>query len=765
MFKKIFILTLTLLISVVTVSAAVIEGPNIVYSMSPNSIDLTQVSIDIKEEDKYIPFLDSVENLREEMEEVGDTGAAKTSIYFESEEDRKQNLLRVDIDFTGDILVLPVNTMFVTDQSGSMNMTAGQSSGSVSTTPCLHEDHVYEVRIRIDGVFYNYYHAPSESAWTGDWYDSNGKKKILEEIRTHAIKEGVATDTSIISTVSNYFYIHTDENRPSNFHYDYSGTSILKNAERLYIETPVTDEEIRKEELRKKNFVKIENNTFNQLAPTSVWEFYSPVPIDTSISAGDYIASLNAASLCYDRMNISKSVFHELSEIALTNSGNYVGFANFARQLYGSQSLSTEPLDDSFLNTIGRQSTYYEQGLNFAKAEFTKEGEAHSNNQNLLVFVTDGSPNGVLNSNAEMIAYMDEFVKETGAIVYFIGIDIPTDYFNRWGPLIATSDSYGEENMRNSQNPQDLLNIQEELKKILTATTHISTNIESDFYMSIDDNHPVEVTYMIKDSIEVFTEKANSISDLEKLGITYDSTTGHVNWDTANRGITSARLTFYKKFDEAKIDWDKIEGGETLVGTSLGESGTSYLDYSGREKEINMDDTASYIIEKHSKLTIQNTTSTPYNVDVNDVINYQITVTNTGTLDSDNNFVYQQVPVGTKYLSSPDGIYDEGKNLIIFEIPDLKAGETLVFNYSVTAIEYDFEINSQAKLGVKDQPVTLFDDGTPILEAEILTHRTPKPETNIPDTGDNYNVVYYVIGILIALLVILLLMVKKKETK
>ncbi len=755
---------------------------NTLYEMEEEYIDLTKISIEISEDGKYIPFDSAISNLESEMKTTGETGAGKTSVYFEDDKDKKENILRVDLDFAGETLVQPVNTMFVTDQSGSMNMTAGQASGSVSTTPCLHNDHVYKIRVKIDSKYYSYYHSPGESNWTGDWLDAVGKEYILEEIKNHAIEEGVATEISKVGLVYGNFYLHSNGNRPSNFHYDYTGNVNFKNAQRLYVEKPISEEEVQKAEIEKNFFTKIENDTFDNIAPTTTWEFYSPADINTDITAAAYVEGLNEGSACYDRMNISKSVFHELSEIALSNPGNYIGFANFAGELYGSQSLGTNPLNETFLNTMGRQNTHYEDGLDFAKNEFTKTGETHSDNQNLLIFVTDGVPNGSkLDSEAEMIAYMKDFVEETGAIVYFIGIDIPSENYGKWGPLIATTDSYGKENMRNSQNVQDLLSIQEELKKILTSTTNIETSIKSDFYMVVDSQHPVTITYTLKDSKVVHSKTVDSIEDLTHLGITYDKTSGSVSWDAGSQGVTSARLTFYKEFDDLKVDWEKIKEGQTLTGISLGASTTGYIDYSGREKEITMDETASYVIEKNSKLTIKNTTSTPYDVEVGDVINYQIQINNTGTLSSDNNFIYQEIPQGsTFYECSEAGEYDSDEELIKFAVPELNSGETLVYNYSTIATEYDTEIVSQAKLGVEGEPVTLYEEGIPILTAEDLHHKTPSEEESssvggnedkedeggllggIIKTGDDSPLLLYTFIALVSFIITMILIIRKR---
>ncbi len=728
MLKKIIAAVLLFVASPFLLGATTMIESSILYQMEENYIDLTKIEISIKEEDTYIPFDEAVNNLEKEMIATGETGAAKTSVYFEDGEDIQENILRVDLDFAGDTLAQPVNTMFVTDQSGSMNMIAGQTSGAVSATPCLHEEHAYKILIRIDGVLYNYYHFPSESDWTGDWYDSiNGKATILKEAKNYAIKEGVATESSAVSLRYSNYFIFNISNLSHHHHYDYTGVAAQKDSARVFIDAPATDAELEKKELENESFTKIDRDIFNKTAASSlVWEFYSPVAINTSISAGEYIDSLNAAGDCYDRMNISKSIFHELSEIALTNSGNTIGYGNFAGTLHSSQDLGSVPLVDEFLNTTGTRSTHYEDGLDFAKAEFTKEGEAHSGNQNLLIFVTDGVPNGTLATPSSLDTYMTDFIKETNAIVYFIGIDIPDVNFNTFGPSIATSDSYGNENMRNSKSPDDLLSIQEELEKILTSTTNLTTSINSDFYMISDADHPVTINYTIKDSAEVHTETVDSLDELSHLGITYDKDTGAVNWNAGSRGITSARLSFYKQFDESKVDWEKIKNGETLVGTSLGASSTGYIDYSGREQEIIMDDTASYIIEKNSKLTIENTTSTPYDVEFGQEISYEITVKNTGVLTSEDNYVYQKLPEGTTYSSSLEGAYDEDAKVITYEIPSLTPGEEVVFSYVAIVDVYDFEIVSQARLGVYEETVTYDEAGIPYLVATDLVHKSAK---------------------------------------
>ncbi len=734
MLKKITATIMLLVASFALVGAAMVTESNIIYDLRQGYIDLTKISIDLKETDEYIPFTDSVKALKEKIETEGTTGSGKTSVYFENDKDRENNTLRVDIDFSGETLIQPVNTMFVVDQSGSMNMVSGQTSTQtyLATTPCLHDNHGYLIKMNIDDDLYNYYHFPSESEWTGDWSGSYGSKAIIQnEAKAHAISEGVASEGSTVTAQSVYYF-----NTGAQFyHYDYIGEGQLVDADRVYKATPETDEELARQAVEANNFSHLDRDIFYKKASSSVWEFYSPVSVNTSIPAKDYFAGIHAVGDCYDRMVSAKTVFHELSEVALATSGHTVGYANFAGILHSSQELGYVPLVDEFLNTTGTRATYYEKGLDFALAEFKKEGESYSSNQNLLILVTDGVPNGVLNTTAEMTAYMETFLVETDAIVYFIGIDIPDDLFKTWGNAIATVDSSGEKNMRNSKDTDQLLSIQAELKKMLTETTGLSTTIEENFYMTVDENHPVTVSYMMGDSQEVTTKTVNSIDELASLGITYDAETGAVNWKAAEYNITSARLTFYETFDTESIDWELIENGERIEGVSLGNSTTSYIDYSGREQEVVMDDTASYHVEENSKLTIENTTSTPYDVMFGQEINYQIAVRNTGVLTSEDNYVYQKLPEGTTYLSSPGGTYDEATKVITYEIPTLAPGEEVVLTYIAVVDAYDFEIVSQARLGVYEETVTYNEAGVPHLVATDLFHKSAK-QTVPPEPVD-----------------------------
>ncbi len=737
------------MVSFALVGAATVAESNILYDLRQGYIDLTKISIDIQETDSYVPFEDSIGNLKNEMAETGATGASNTSIYFENEEDQEENVLRVDIDFSGNTLAQPVNTMLVIDQSGSMNMIASKKVGLNSfpsyqyTSPCLHSNHLYKFPITIDGINYNYYHFPSESDWTGDWSGRYGSKSIiLAEIKEHAISEGVATASSTIAISNTYFWPSNSASQLN--HYDYTGEGDRALSNRVYIDEPVADEEKVKREEEVKNFTKIENSLFLKENTTSNEEFYSPYVLNLDISAKEYFDNLDASGLCYDRMMVSKSIFDELGEQALVNTGNKIGYANFARYLEAYQDLSENELNSEFANTVGTGGTYYLKGLDKAKEEFLKPENA--GNQNLLIFSTDGIPNDT--SASAISVYMQDFVEQTGAIVYFVGIDLNDTLFTSWGSAIATTDSNGDKNMSNSRSVEELLLVQRELEKILTTTNELNTFIKDDFNLEISGDHKMVLEYKIKEETTSTKVEMDSLDDLALYGITYDKDTKEISWDMGSAGITSARLSFYKQFDAENIDWEAIEAGGSQEGVTLGDTGIGYIDYSGVEQHISMDDTATYHIEENSKLTIENTTSTAYDVVYGQEINYHITVKNTGVLTSENNYVYQKLPEGTKYSSSPGGTYDEATGVITYEIPVLSPGEELTFSYTAIADAYDFEIMSQARLGVYEQSVTYDEEAVPYLAAAELLHKSAKqiispdpdtdPELSPPvDSGEN----------------------------
>ncbi len=713
-----------------------------VYKLDGDHIDVTNVNVNLEEGNEPLSYSESMALLDKELTDTT-LATGKTSVYVDESNttDKENNIFKVDIDFAGRILTSPTNVVFLMDQSGSMNMSSADKYKSIYTSPCFNSDLYYRLRVLIDGKSYVYYHNAVESNIT-DGFDKTIKTSLPPIIKAQAIDAGIATNSSIVTIASTF----RNNDAPENHIYQVSSNvSILTNEDRFY---PYTYSHLLiQTDAEKEYFTKVDLG-FLQVDSATDIDFYSPsdyynttvyapsTPDYKTVGSDAYFDYLNNNSLCYDRMMVSKSLFYELSNQALVgNPDNTIGFANFAGKIYNTRNLNSTPFDATFTNTVGFDGTNW--GIALDKADEILSGR--SEGKNIVIFVTDGEPSVSPNTPATVKTKVDTLVANHDAIVYYVGIDLPDSTMNKYSEALTTDNSKGEPNAYNGSNLEELKAITEELEKILTATNNLTSEMGELFTLEIDNEHPIELTYTLSSDGKTYTDVIYSIAEASKYGITYDTNTNKINWDMDKVGITNARLSYYKQLDSSKVDFNELANGNILDSKTLNPTVVDYIDYKGTVNEFTMDNNSKVTLNGHSELTITNKTTTPYNVDVNDNINYDITIKNTGNVDASNLVVKQLVPNYTDFVTTTKGLYNKETNDITLNINELKANSELEFSYVATANTYNTYIHSSAQLGVQSEITTLDENGWPILSAVILEHKTPEnsESTDVGSTKPN----------------------------
>ncbi len=749
---------------------------NIVYKLNnPKNIQLTNVEIELDKAGETISFEESMENLSKGLSDMV-TGNTSTQIYYENEKDQAENTVKVDLDFAGHTIPAPANVMFLMDQSGSMNMASQLKSLSENTTPCVNDDHYYRIRINLKGYMYSYYLNPQEAGLTDSW--GSQKTAVLNKIREDAVAAGVADSPSdVISVMSTYDL----NDAPESNHFRLAD-GVTKNG--LSLENRFFDIDgsnpwtIVEEELE--YFEKIDLGPLEEAGSTelyfSPYSWYNtpgaPETLDwTKVGSDAYFKDLDSKSLCYDRMMISKILFYELSTFSVNeNQENKIGFAKYAAKTRESQPLEHTYFDyDVFMETDGYGWTNWSDAYSFADKSF----DAVTGGQDMVIMVTDGAPTIGTTSVEGIKSSVDALNSEHGALAFFVGISLSKDTMTKFEEAASTDTTTGEHQAYNGTSLEDFQAIADFLREVLTSATEMKSTLGEIFTLRIDENHPVTVEYVYSFNDEDIKETRtfDSLEAAEEVGLVYDEESNTISWDMHQIGIKQARLSYYEKIDETKVDWETIEKGGQIEGFTNEGTVVDYIDRTGKPSNIEGDETASFTLKNVSYLTIENVTTTPYSVNRGEDIDYLITVKNTGVLTAENVIVRQKIPENTKYKWSDKAVYDEGKNELIYTIPILEAGGVESFSYKATVDANNVEILSSAQLGVSDQVGTLDGDGNPILSAEVLKHKAthhidPAPvptDGDRPSTGDSFALAAVITLMLAALIGAVSIAIKKKK--
>ncbi len=666
-------------------------------------INVAGINIDITPGIDVETFEDSMDKLNKEIEAPSKTtGASSTQVYFDetNKRDQSEHTLKVDVDFAGRVLGYPLNVMFVMDQSGSLNMYSTKAIGTADityTSPDMNPKHYYKTTIRltfVDGESstYDYYFSPQHSGITNAWNTTQNAIKEYHNQLVGQVFEGKeiqnVTVTAINSRNEIYSLGTTKKFEPLHCIFDSTEPAKMIDGENEYDFTIVAAPSM----------------------PTGV-DFYSPEAFDATKfpnSAGEYddfdsevyINNLLNEDKSYDRMMLSKILFKELSNIAVNGNSedgtsvddNKIGYARFARVVYGHQGLTADNFEDdslgtgtvnhvgdAFTSTTGYYQTMYEVGFDKAKEILTEDDTTVGRKaKNLVIFVSDGVPSGTDYGKPDSHLIfrekeIDGFVEETDSIIYFAGIDLPEVAYDNWSKAIATIDSEADsvsgptddQYLRaNGTTLEELIDVRDNIERIITAASYLEADIDPLFELRVDEEHPIQLDFATTEgtgvSSEISEKKTIEITDFtdfkqventedgdllyeaelkytEENGsstpigvIQYNGTDKTITWKIEEREVVNARMSFYEKLDETQVKWDEISNGKTQTADVLASSSANFVDENGFNKTLSMGKQGMVKIENNNQLRIENVSNpaSATQVPTGSTINYTITVTN-----------------------------------------------------------------------------------------------------------------------------------------
>ncbi len=710
--RKIYLFITFALVTALSVSNLFVQPTSaanslLKFTMNSDHILATQISATIENSDPHLSFDEAMEELKIEEPNTAD---GRTAVFFEDEDHEQEGILKAEVDFVAKAEPKPIDAMFLMDQSGSMNMGAVDSYHHITTSPCQNPDHYYRLHVLADGVSYAYYMRPSELSVEGTWQSEALKseardkaKQYIEELTNTAVKS-----ISVITFTGTSFI-------PNHVHY----SSNVESPARVFpIPTGSSFDSL--VEIEKADFTKIELRKVSGAKDT----FFSnsDFSMANAGNSADYFRDLYNQDQCIDKMLMSKIIFADLAdEIVSSSSQNQIAFANFAKDVKNSRGFSNELFsdEDKFSDTTGYTGTSYSDAFKKAEEMFSANLD-RSHAQDVVFFITDGTPYGGISDPDALSAYIDS-VMDPKTVIYFIGIGLSQDTIDKWGPVVATTNSEGEVLAYSI----DSIDKMEEVltQEILTTALDYTVTMGDDFSITIDEDHP-----MVFEWIDGFGEKnsktVTSIEEAIAFGVTFDGQ--KIIWDSSHLNITAGRMSYYHEFDKNKIDWTTINQGLNQVETSIKDIQVNYVDYLGTVSEHTMSDFGKIALSGNStKLSVSLDTTTSSNIHSGDTITYNVTVNNTGNIDVKDLVVYNPLPANTEFTGS--GTL-EGNN-VIFDVGSLARNSNTTFSFSLLANGTSGDVINSVRLGVADQKDT-FLDGLPILTSNNMIHTiTQSPPT------------------------------------
>ncbi len=767
-------------------------------------------------------FDDSMKDLQNVIDDpTTDINATtSTQVNFDSEIDKIENTLKVQIDFAGDVLTQPLNVMFIMDQSGSLNMFAGNvTAGFLSAVSAnMNPNHYYQTRVTLtlednSTMAFDYYHSPQYSRITGAFSLS------VAAISSYATHGMIAENLQGLA--NNYISPDGKLVHYNDVPADKTGYKRITKATvpLLNTDTPIyiSNEKLDPFQCTFPLGTDESNPNFpfekyvRTLTPEPSWQFYSPELFSSTAFYSDtgsyddfdskaYIDEMLLENRAYDRMLLSKILFKDLSNIVVQDNDSFpyeeknkishIQFAGEVETVNGFKAAYQEfdltQFGDDFTRTEGFKYTNYAKA--FIKAADFFKNEALNDDgrdpKNVVVFVSDGAPSPEFTT-----AMMQNFLDSTNAIVYFAGIDLDNVPYEKYKKIIATKDpTTGEYLSYNGTDLDGLIKIRDDVEKLVNASSLMSATIDDNFEIRLDDTHLIELEYRVEGAVDSeiipirnLTTDNVPIDVVNKDGrvigeLSYDGPTQKLSWNVTYKNVNNSRLSFYTRVNEDSIDWDSIATGGSLESIVLSNTDVQYINQSGFQEAVKVEDLGDILIEGNSQLRIENyadpITKPGFEViDVNETevglgseITYTIKVKNedfTNIVNAHNLLILQKIPDNTTYKEHSDllNIYDSTNTLIkTIDIKDayneddkeisilvdeLNVDEYLEFEYTVEVTkEYSKQIISYAQLGVQGYENTL--DATtnePILQSLYLVHRTPDyvppkpPHTSNPQTS------------------------------
>lgn len=487
-----------------------------------------------------------------------------------------------------------------------------------------------------------------------------------------------------------------------------------------------------------------------------------------------YTSPVNNEDGSFDRMMLEKEQANIFANTLLDSSDNArVAVVGFNDTAYTRCELTSDKtaVKSALENYDGADNTNYTQALNQATAILNARTD--TSRDAYVVFITDGDSyygSGAKKRTEDALGEGAAIQAVQGAArVYAVGINSNAPEKLKY---VAGKNGYYSDCTTTEQFKQVINTLSSEIYE----TSQLSDTIGENYDLYIDADHPLTAAGTAYTSVDSFP-----------ANITYSAADKKVNWEIDNRLLSEGqRMTFYVKLNPSK---DSLSSTSGQYDTN-GEAGLTYHKVVNGKRQ----DQATTVPLKSpsikydiSTLPAQLTSDhmTDNNPDImgtavrtDDVIVYTIKVHNNGNVNVENVAVKDYIPQYTDFVSvvSGDGTYASSSNSVVWTIPEIPAGQDAVVQYSVKVKDVmattELEtITDTFKWGWGRKED--YTEKDPVCIGNVVNNptlnklpRTPGEDTdqgNVPNTGDQTNLVLYGSILGASLLLVLLGIVWKKK--
>ncbi len=723
--------------------------------------------------------------------------AGEKSVFFDGKseteinENKEKGIVKIAIDAKAQLTTTtPVDVMFVTDHSGTMNTNITSSapkSYMVDTTPSMNPDLLYRTVYEVTGSdgevsYIAYYFNPHEfrdgsgnKVGINSWHkgmikatDNNFKSYVENELNDEELKNTITTGS--------YNNLGDDKGYPYQMeHFRFNKGVDNSTAERIF---EIKD----KKTVNLKDYEKFTNKRTNA-EKNSYKRIPEPTEMHTTAAtvSGNYYTSHSALSsnmsvpynfnastnLSYDRLFMTKSITMKLADTLIDQGiGNRVGTVNFAGDVKYFEGLEKyekgAELPAAFYDTSGYRHTNWQGGLEKARDELKEEnGGAQPNidRKQYVIFISDGKP--TVGTAASAATVVDELQTVYGAEVIAIGINLTSADSTSMNALGA--DFY--ENVDSAKRMEEVFKDITETRIYTPASPTIIDKVGNAYSLKLNEKYPLKLEW--EENGENKSVEITKVKQLKNYGVTLSDDKKTITWDSSKVNgeetdtvVNGARMSFYQDFNEKKVskkhftNSNKVSKFKTNLGYAV--LGCDFDNDGTLDATTELDNPGSIVIKGLSTITLEKN-SVPGNdteVEIADAITYNLELVNTGNVDVKGLEIKDFIPEGTGYLLN--GSYNEADNSVGFEEIDVEKNarsEMQSFTVNVTAVEEgaiienvatfaksgdNYFLNGKGKLALKSGTENnSFDEkGNPALESNKVTHTLVSEELIVPPTPD-----------------------------
>lgn len=639
-----------------------LKDPNRIYTslVKPDRIVLSELQLYVDDVAQSIKDKTDYSALDEMIGAIQPGHAtAEKSRLFESESDKNAGIVKIQFDIAAEPSFRPLDVLFVLDESGSMHMyaEAGDNANesaekqSYFTSPCMNEGHYYDVTYTcttFSGAVMpqQHYRLEPEKYNITAW---NLTENYLADLKADIAES--RGDCSASNITMNGWGSSFDFGA---HHYMDNGTQILKP------DAPV-------------GHVKPAGMTGNYYSPASN---NASGCIDRAMFAKDQIMQM-AASLAAETLNDNKTAFVNFASVA----GNTIDFAK--------SDLSVLKADQ---HRFGYDFTNYKAALDKANGIIGEQASQPASNNRLrfVLFITDGWPNKPdTDTQASAINAAKAFKAYPNTYLFCLGIRSGASSL-----LKQMAEQAGDiNNYLDCDDESDFQDIMGKIGGSFTIENTLSDEIGGDFDLICDTQHPINVYLKNQAATLNFTQQFTSLSSASSAPegvtplLTYDAASHRTVWsfnkenNLALEQRGGIRLTFYVRLKSDSFNKD-VQTGVVKFPTN----GDAKLEPVVKETGTTLDPTdittpADIRLLRQNVLTAVKSSPTDGKiVTQGQVIDYAITLTNSGPMTLNDVAVADRVPVGTEYVSG--GTLGDNR-YVRFSIPQILPGGSATVAFSV----------------------------------------------------------------------------------